>query len=190
MSRRTGFAVVLAVVLVAGLAWAQSTASRTVRAPSVLAEGMSAEEMTEEAGRLLEEMRGFLNDGFEKLQEAREDGDVQSIGCVNEGLTAIKGLVRLGDRSYTSLREAAARGESHTAQHEFVKLSLASSKVGEMRTQLMACGGPEFSTETEGEAELQVLSDKDMPVSGESVSIWYSGTDVVMMTPVAASPFF
>ena len=194
MFSRTGVVAVVVGLLVAGFAWAETTTTRTVLPAVPSGEGMSAEEMATEAERLLDDMRSSMSEGFEQLQDARQgDGekgpDVRRIGCVNEALTAIKGLVRLAEQSYVSLRDAAARGETHTAQHEFVKLSLASSKVGEMRTQLMACGGPSVSTETDGEAELKVLSDTELPLTIDGAPAWFSTTDVILQTPVSASPF-
>lgn len=150
---------------------------------------LAVPEMVEQADKRLVDMRAALRDSFEELKAAREASDIQRIDCVNKALTAIKGLVRLADQNSVGLQDAAARGDKGAAEHEFVKLSLASTKVLELSAQLKSCAGPTVSTETEGEPDREVLSDQDLPPASDDPLSWYSDTEVILQEPAASSPF-
>ena len=152
-----------ALVLTVGLLLPVGPASSAPLPPSGGRARLTIPEMHEQAQEKLEELRKALSESFGELEEARKAQDVQRLGCVNEALLAIKGLVRLAEQNWVALQEAKAGADMDTAEHEYVKLSLAVTKVRELATQLKACAGPVVSRETEGVAEVEFTSDDDLP---------------------------
>jgi hypothetical protein len=86
-------------------------------------------------------MRSALKDVLQKLEEARNTKDVVKLNCVNEKLTQIKGLLRISEQSDVQLQEAVARKETATAEHEFTKVTIARSKVDQLRAEAEQCIG-------------------------------------------------
>ncbi len=86
-------------------------------------------------------MRGSLREVLEKLEEARSTKDVVKLNCVNEKLTQIKGLLRISEQSDVQLQEAVSRKEATTADHEFIKVTIAKSKVDQLRAEAEQCIG-------------------------------------------------
>ena len=86
-------------------------------------------------------MRSALKDVLQKLEEARNSKDVVKLNCVNEKLTQIKGLLRISEQSDVALQEAVARKETGTAEHEFTKVTIARSKVDQLRAEAEQCIG-------------------------------------------------
>lgn len=86
-------------------------------------------------------MRSALKDVLTKLEEARNTRDVVKLNCVNEKLTQIKGLLRISEQSDVALQEAVARRETATAEHEFTKVTIARSKVDQLRAEAEQCIG-------------------------------------------------
>lgn len=181
MSRTLGIILVLLGVAVA----ASAVAATARKAPR---ERMTVSAMLEEARARMEATDRALGDSFGALEAARKAGDIQRLDCVNEALTAIKGLVRLAQQNFTALQELAAQGDAERAEHEFVKLSLAADKVASLSVELRACGAPSVSTETDGEAERTLLSDKDLPLTEADPLSWFSETDVILQEPAVSSP--
>lgn len=86
-------------------------------------------------------MRTALKDVLQKLEEARNTKDVVKLNCVNEKLTQIKGLLRISEQSDVQLQEAVARKETTTAEHEYIKVTIARSKVEQLRAEAEQCIG-------------------------------------------------
>jgi hypothetical protein len=86
-------------------------------------------------------MRGALKDVLQKLEEARNTKDVVKLNCVNEKLTQVKGLLRISEQSDVALQESIARRETATAEHEFTKVTIARSKVEQLRAEAEQCIG-------------------------------------------------
>lgn len=86
-------------------------------------------------------MRAGLKDVLAKLEEARNTKDVVKLNCVNEKLTQIKGLLRISEQSDVNLQEALAKKESSTADHEFTKVTIARTKVEQLRAEAEQCIG-------------------------------------------------
>lgn len=102
-------------------------------------------------------MRGALKDVLQKLEEARNTKDVVKLNCVNEKLTQIKGLLRISEQSDVQLQEAVARKETATAEHEFTKVTIARSKVEQLRAEAEQCIGQlAFRTDENLSVEVEV----------------------------------
>jgi hypothetical protein len=87
------------------------------------------------------QMRGTLKVVLGKLEEARNTKDVVKLNCVNEKLTQVKGLLRISEQSDVALQEAVAKKEETAADHEYTKVTIAQSKVEQLRGEAEQCIG-------------------------------------------------
>lgn len=123
-------------VVVASFALAQAPA-----APEVDASKVPDAEKVKTSADSVGRMRSALKDVLQKLEEARNTKDVVKLNCVNEKLTQIKGLLRISEQSDVALQESVARKETATAEHEFTKVTIARSKVDQLRAEAEQCIG-------------------------------------------------
>lgn len=86
-------------------------------------------------------MRGSLKDVLAKLEEARNTKDVVKLNCVNGKLGQIKGLLRISEQADVQLQESVAKKEISTAEHEFTKVTIARSKIEQLRAEAEQCLG-------------------------------------------------
>lgn len=119
-------------------------------------------------------MRGALKDVLQKLEEARNTKDVVKLNCVNEKLTQIKGLLRISEQSDVQLQEAVARKETGTAEHEFTKVTIARSKVEQLRAEAEQCIG-----------QLAFRTDENLSVEVEVPDYLPPGDPTLMPPPIS-----
>ena len=140
----------------------------------------------EKAGRSrehLERMREILTKVLKHLEDAREERDVIKLNCVNEKLTAVKGLLKISEQADVAMQEALARRNPEVAQHEYEKIAIASSKCEQLFAESEACVGElavyagDTQVEVEIEGEPPVDISEEMPF-GELIT-----------RPPAASPY-
>ncbi len=118
-------------------------------------------------------MRVQLKDVLAKLEEARNSKDVVKLNCVNEKLTQIKGLLRISEQSDIQLQESVARKETSTAEHEFTKVSIARSKVDQLRAEAEDCIG-----------QLAFRTDENLSVEVEVPDYLPSGDPTQIQNPI------
>lgn len=123
------------------LAIATFSLAQAPTAPETDASKVPDPEKVKTSAESVGRMRGALKDVLQKLEEARNTKDVVKLNCVNEKLTQIKGLLRISEQSDVQLQEAVARKETATAEHEFTKVTIARSKVEQLRAEAEQCIG-------------------------------------------------
>lgn len=145
-------------LLIAGLAGAQGTSATGVPPGNATdASQVPDPEKVRQSGEAVTKMRTQLKEVLSKLEEARNSKDVVKLNCVNEKLTQIKGLLRISEQSDVQLQEAVARKETGTAEHEFTKVSIARSKVDQLRAETEDCIGQlAFRTDENLSVEVEV----------------------------------
>lgn len=145
--------VIVAVAALAGLAIAQAPVAPEATDASKVPDPEKVKVSAESVGK----MRGSLKDVLQKLEEARNTKDVVKLNCVNEKLTQIKGLLRISEQSDVALQEAVAKKETSTAEHEFTKVTIARSKVEQLRAEAEQCIGQlAFRTDENLSVEVEV----------------------------------
>lgn len=145
--------VIVAVAALAGLALAQAPVAPEAPDASKVSDPEKVKVSAESVGK----MRGSLKDVLLKLEEARNTKDVVKLNCVNEKLTQIKGLLRISEQSDVALQEAVAKKETSTAEHEFTKVTIARSKVEQLRAEAEQCIGQlAFRTDENLSVEVEV----------------------------------
>jgi len=108
------------------------------------------------------QMRAALKVVLGKLEDARNTKDVVKLNCVNEKLTQVKGLLRISEQSDVALQEAVAKKDEPAADHEYTKVTIAQSKVEQLRTEAEQCIG-QLAFRTDENLSVEVLVPSDLP---------------------------
>jgi hypothetical protein len=114
------------------------------RMPAVLVgkrRQMSSEERRKEVDRALADMRALLTKAIDLLAAARRDKDIVRLNCVQEKVTALKALLRVGEQASVSIQESVARGDADTADYEFQRVAVARSRSQQMSAEANSCVG-------------------------------------------------
>lgn len=184
--------------LFVGLTWsarAQSDAAEEVAAveppvaakvappPADVVEEVPDSQKTGKAAEHIARMKEILQRVLKHLEDAREERDVIKLNCVNEKLTAIKGLLRISEQADVAVQEALARRNSEVAHHEYEKIAIAVSKCEQLFAESEACVGElaVYSGETEVEVEYPEERTPDLSE--------HDGDVEIIVRPPAASPF-
>ncbi|HEY1418212.1 MAG TPA: hypothetical protein VGF41_09910 [Myxococcaceae bacterium] len=150
----------LAAVLLLGVGLAR--AQGPARPPTTTLEKASDvpdKEKITRSSAAVSRMRSVLSEVLGRLEEARATKDVVKLNCVNEKLTQVKGLLRISEQSDVALQEAVARKDATAAEHEYSKVSIAKSKVEQLRNESEQCIGQlAFRTDENLTVEVEVPS--------------------------------
>lgn len=132
-------------------------------------ESLTVEEKIKKSTTYIEQMKSTLRFALKKLEKARQEEDIIRINCVNDKLSAIKGLLKISEQAEVNLREAAVKKEAELINHEFTKISIAAVRVEGFRAEVEGCVG-EVGQYT-GETIVNVIVDKEIrnddPTDGE-----------------------
>ena len=153
---RPEFLAVLA-LLTAGLSHAQGPSKPP--SPSTLerAADVPDPEKLSRSNAAVSRMRSVLTEVLGRLEEARATKDVVKLNCVNEKLTQVKGLLRISEQSDVALQEAVAKKDATGAEHEYSKVSIAKTKVEQLRSEAEQCIGQlAFRTDENLSIEVEV----------------------------------
>ena len=147
-----------ALLLGAGLARAQGPAKPATPTLERAADVPDKEKLSR-SNAAVSRMRSVLTEVVGRLEEARATKDVVKLNCVNEKLTQVKGLLRISEQSDVALQEAIAKKDTTSAEHEYSKVSIARSKVDQLRGEAEQCIGQlAFRTDENLTVEVEVPS--------------------------------
>jgi hypothetical protein len=160
----------IAVAVMAGFAFAQVPQGGSTPPPSI-GTGNTADEERDNppnpekirrSSDSLAKMRQALKDVLTKLEEARSSRDVVKLNCVNEKLTQVKGLLRISELADVAMQEAIAKKEDSAALHEYTKVSIATTKVNQLRAEAEQCLG-QLAFRTDENLAVDVDVPEDLP---------------------------
>ena len=102
----------------------------------------------------------------------------------------MKALARLAERNLQALNEAASRNDRKKVEHEYVKISIAHSRVKDFYATVQSASGGTINLELK-DTELFITNDATLPTVDELVT-HYQGVigNVVPGAPVHASPYY
>lgn len=162
MLKRAVFIVCAAV----SIAWAQApaggAASNAIPPAQDEKENPPNPEKIRRSAESLAKMRQALKDVLTKLEEARNSRDVVKLNCVNEKLTQVKGLLRISELADVAMQEAIAKKEDSSALHEYTKVSIAVTKVTQLRAEAEQCLG-QLAFRTDENLAIDVEEPTDLP---------------------------
>ena len=152
----------------------------------------STEQLVSKASGFVSQMEKWLSDSFWLLEAAVSGSDINAANTRNEAITVMKGLVKLSEQNLMTMRQKAAEGDRHRVENEYVKISIAYSKVQEYYAQVKSAGGVRGSLEVTA-VERRLVFSGELPVVEEVPTLFTQNLDVFMQPPVEppnASPYF
>lgn len=100
-------------------------------------------------------MRANLTKGLDELKSAREKKDAVQLTCVNEQVTAMKGILRVSEDALVSLQENLAANDTERARFEFRKIQVSKRKMDDLLQAAVNCAGAE-ATESNTSVEMEI----------------------------------
>lgn len=111
-------------------------------------EATSPDRYASEADVALSRMRGVMQKGLEEVKQARAEKDSVRLLCVNEPVTAMKGVLRVAENAYVDLQEAIVTNETSQARREFRKVKQANQHMDDLLSRAQNCSGSSSSDST------------------------------------------
>lgn len=145
-----GRAVIVAAVLAVLVSVSASAQQHEVRATTPLVPRAAGVQRASErpdgrelalAGAALARMREVFTQIFEQAQEARAERDIIELNCLNEKLTAVKGLLAVSERARVTLERAVGRGDGEASAQELDKMTIAQRTCDELLAESEGCIG-------------------------------------------------
>ena len=117
---------------------------------------LSLTDKKQRSDSMLSDMRKARLHALELLNEARSSKDIMRLNCVNEKLTQIKGLLKIGEKASLKMFEelAKAKREDKTLNFQYSTLAVAYQRTLVRRTEADKCVGE--ATVYSGETEVEV----------------------------------
>ena len=141
-----------------------------------------------EAQGHVDEMNETIQSAFDQLEGARSEEDIQRVNCISEGVTVMRGLLKIAEENMLSLREFNARGDAKSAGHSAMKIAIAHKKFGELDSQVRSCGGPDLGGTVDGRPDIEKILDDDLPTLDPVLGL--KDTELFLERPPSASQFF
>jgi len=135
------------------------------------------------AQRALLRMREIVTKAYRHLTEARAARDVIRLNCVNEKLTALKGLLRASEQADHMMHRALDQGNDAVANAEFAKISIASQKSEQLIADSEVCVGEIVIYS--GETQVEVVDEGQ----NEERTLPAIIIDDILTRPPTASPY-
>ncbi len=121
-----------------------------------LAPRLGPQEQLRQASRSTDQVRSILTKAESLLNQAKNERDVVKANCLNEKLTAIKGLLNVVENANQAIGTATAKNDTETGYHEFTKLTIASNRANELSVEAEGCVGvvAQYAGDTRLEVEI------------------------------------
>ncbi len=123
------------------------------------AETTSPDRYTEVANESLASMRVAMQKGLDEVKKARDEKDALRLTCVNEPVTAMKGVLRVAEDANVDLQEAVAISDTAQSRREFRKIKKSKRRMNDLLTEAQNCAGAESSVST---TSVEVTIDEDV----------------------------
>jgi hypothetical protein len=107
-------------------------------------------------------MRALLSRGLKEADAAREEKDAVRLTCVNEPVTMMKGVLRVGEDADVSLQAAMNLGSVTDARREFRKVMASRRRMESLLQEAQNCAG---AVSTESTASVELSIDEELAIS-------------------------
>ena len=140
---------------------------------------LTFDEKKKRSDSMLAEMRKARLHELDLLNEARSSRDIVKLNCVNEKLTQIKGLLKIGEQASLKMFEefAAAKPSDKTVNFQYSTLAVAYQRTLVRRTETDKCVGE--ATVYSGDTEVEVTVEE---------STQLQATDPTVTPPPPSAP--
>ena len=99
------------------------------------------EKYVEEADKALGRMRTAMQKGLDEVKMARSEKDNVRLLCVNEPVSAMKGVLRISENANVDLQEAISTNETAQARREFRKIRQGRRQMDNLLSAAQNCAG-------------------------------------------------
>lgn len=149
---------------------------------------LSMDDMLKNGAAFVKDMDSTVGSVLDTMALAVKSNDFARINCISETLTVIKGLMRLSGQNELALREQVIGRNRPGAEHEYVKLHIASQRVMQLQAQAASCGGPGGDTVFAGRpiVERDFATDLPLDETRQVLTEWFASIE----PPPSASPFY
>ncbi len=113
------------------------------------------EKYVEEADKALGRMGTAMQKGLDEVKKARSEKDNVRLLCVNEPVSAMKGVLRISENANVDLQEAISINETAQARREFRKIKQGRRQMDNLLSAAQNCAGAN-STESTTSVELEI----------------------------------
>ncbi len=179
-----------------GLAWAEGAQrgrqTRADEAPVERTRRLTAAQMRQQLARaehMVEEMRGWLSHGFDVLEKARSDTNLD-FARIEQAVMSLKGLVKIAEDALTAMQQFRAEGKPDEFARQFIELKIAYEKARDLDTELkgLESGGVGVYVEgrfVSGHTERSATVGSEVPALDTTSDIL--DTNVAVSRPPSAS---
>lgn len=127
---------------------------------------LSISDAQERAAAAIEDMRTSRDKAEASLRQARSNGQMGRLDCVNEALIALKGVLKLAEGYLYDLQQDAKQSNKKAVKavnDSWGKIKLTIKKVEDLDARLASCGGPQDEGVVEGKPIVERFADSDLP---------------------------
>lgn len=162
-----------------------------ITAPTEKDVKLSAQEMDENASKLIGEMEGIHRHTLELKASATQSKDVIKLNCVNENLLAVKQLLNIADEAKTEFTGAKVEGDRAEQVHQYSQITIAAEKAKEAGSEAQACIGEELHFVGKNDVTVDGPAIPHDPTKDGDVAVaaGESPYEVRLEDPAYASPF-
>ena len=154
---------------------------------------LDTQQLVERASGFVKSMEEWLSDSFYLLEQSLSAGDVNAANTRNEAITVMKGLVKLSEQNLMNMQQKAAEGDRKRVENEYVKISIAHTKVQEYYAQVKSAVSIGVTNLELSQVERRLVYSGTLPVVDDLPGLFEQTYDVFSNTPtepVHASPYF
>lgn len=162
--RRLSVFALLGALLVGSVVLAQAAtnppdAKAEKKAEDEAADDTPVAKYTEEANEAVAGMRVSLQRGLDEVKKARDEKDALRLTCVNEPVTAMKGVLRVAEDANVDLQESIATSQPAQSRREFRKIKKSKARMDNLLSEAQNCAGVDSSVST---TSVTVTVDEDV----------------------------
>ncbi len=145
-------------------------------------------EMQQKAEAAVGKVRGMRDAAEARLRSAREDQAMARLDCVNEGLIALKGVLKLAEDYLYDLQADAKQGNEQEVRRGLGMINIAGKKAEDLDSRIRSCGGPSEAGVVEGEPVVVRYLDPDLPL--EDPADLLETETLFVERPFVSSPYY
>lgn len=146
--------------------------------------GFTNRQLADKAQKMVGLMDKQLTESFYLLEASLSAGDIAAASARNEAITVMKGLVKLAEGNLRTLKQRVAEDDRARVENEYVKITIAASKVQEYYAQVRSAASVGLDAFELSNVERQLTFSGRLPVVEELPRLFSSD----YYTPFASSP--
>lgn len=146
--------------------------------------GFTNRQLADKAQKLVGIMDKQLTESFYLLEASLSAGDIAAASARNEAITVMKGLVKLAEGNLRTLKQRVAEDDRARVENEYVKITIAASKVQEYYAQVRSAASVGLDAFELSNVERRLTFSGRLPVVEELPRLFSSD----YYTPFASSP--